>query len=429
MKEGAYRRYLLTVLVAVLAFNYVDRLTLGLVLQTIKAELALTDTQLGVLTGIAFAVFYSLMGLPLARWADRGNRVRIISVTVALWSLAVALSGTARDFVELLLFRVVVAIGEAGCMPPAHSLIADHFSRGERPRAVAFYMLGAPLSGLVGYFVAGWLNELYGWRLTFRWLGLPGLLLAVLVALTLRDPRSQAVPAGVGVPREARPEPSYTVAEVAQALWRNHTFRDLVLCFSLIMFFSYGILQWQPAFFIRSYGLSTGELGTWFALIYGLGGLLGTYLGGEWASRWAANNERLQLRTMALVYLGFGIISAMTYLTTNRYVAFGLMGIGAVGGVAANGPLFASIQSLVAPSMRATSVAIIYLFANLIGMGLGPLAAGILSDQMQSWVGQESLRYALLALSPGFAWAAWHLWRASRTVARDLEAAELDLAL
>jgi MFS family permease len=424
MATTRYRNYLLTILLVVLAFNYMDRLALGLVLQDIKADLALSDTQLGLLSGIAFALFYSLMGIPIARWADRGNRVTIISVTAALWSIMVALCGTATSFVQLLLIRVGVAVGEAGCIPPAQSLIADYFARAERPRAFAIYMLGAPLSMVIGYFLAGWLNELYGWRATFMILGLPGLGLSVLTWFTLKEPRGGK--SGM-VSRTAELSPAQpSMKEVCVTLWANRTFRHLLFCFSVMSFFGYGILQWQPAFFIRSFGLQTGELGTWFAVIYGLGGLLGTCWGGEWASRRAAHNEGLQLKVMAVAYCIFAVISALIYLSSNHYVAFALMALAAVGGATATGPLFATIQTLVPPRMRAVSIATIYLFANLIGMGLGPLAAGALSDALRPQFGEESLRYALLTLCPGYLWGGWHLWRGSRTIAHDLQAAQVD---
>src|SRR5688500_3715382 len=181
MTESRYKQYLLAVLLVVLASNYVDRLALGLLLQDIKVDLSLSDTQLGLLSGIAFALFYSVMGIPIARWADCGNRVTIITLTTALWSAAVALCGLAGSFGQLMLIRIGVAVGEAGCIPPAHSLIADYFTRAERPRAVSIYMLGASFAVVIGYFGAGWLNEFYGWRVTFMLLGLPGLVLAALV--------------------------------------------------------------------------------------------------------------------------------------------------------------------------------------------------------------------------------------------------------
>jgi MFS family permease len=430
VKETVYRRYLLTVLLSILAFNYVDRLALGLVLQDIKVELHLSDTELGFLTGLAFAVFYSLMGLPIARWADRGDRVLIISLTTVIWSAAVALCGAIASFSQLLLGRIGVAVGEAGCIPPAHSLIADYFTRAERPRAVGTYMLGAPLSMVVGYFMAGWLNELYGWRPMFVILGFPGLVLSALAWFTLKEPRRRAPPSRSAPPQAPEAPPAAGESSKPQSfrtvlvtLSANVTFRHLLFCFAVSSFFGYGILQWQPAFFVRSFGLKTGELGSWLALIYGVGGLLGTHLGGAWASRLAANKEALQLQTMAVIFSSLGVFSVAMYLAPNRYWAFGWLAFIATAGALINGPLFATIQTLVPQRMRAMSIAMLYLFANLIGMGLGPLVAGALSDAFRHWAGEESLRYALLTLCPGYLWSGWHLWRASRTVERDLNAA------
>jgi predicted MFS family arabinose efflux permease len=411
LTEAAYRKYLLTVLLLILAFNAVDRLALGLLLQSIKTDLHMSDTQLGVLTGIAFAAFYSVMGIPIARWADRGNRVTLIAMTTALWSAAVAVSALAGNFAQLMLIRIGVAVGEAGCVPPAHSLIADYFTREERPRAVALYMAGAALSGLIGHFVAGWLNEFFGWRATFVMLGLPGLVLALLAWLTLKEPRSERGASCIEQP---------SLLEVFSTLWTSRTFRHLLFCFSVMSFFTIGIGTWQPAFFIRSFGIKTGELGTWFALVAGLGSLLGTWWGGELASRYAAGNERLQLKAMAVALPGIGALAACIYLSSDLYLAFALLGLVALGTAMTSAPMFALIQTLVPERMRAMSIALIFLFANLIGMGLGPLAAGAMSDAFSFWLGDESVRYALLALSPGYLCGAWFLWRASQTVTVDL---------
>lgn len=426
VKPRAYKRYLLLVLMLLLAFNYTDRLALGLVLQNIKVDFHASDTELGFLSGIAFAFFYSVMGFPIAYWADRGNRVTIISLTAALWSLMVVFTGRAANFTQLLLVRVGSAVGESGLMPPANSLIPDYFDRAERPRAVAIYMLGGSLSNVFGYFIAGWLNQIYGWRLMFMILGAPGIVLAAVTALTLREPRrttkkrAAATGPAVSAPVEtplARP----TIKQVWATLWRCTTFRHLLFCFSVVSFFGYGIAQWVPAFFIRSFGLKSGELGTWLALIYGLGGALGMYLGGTLASRRAAKNESAQLKALAVVVSCFGVLSAFVYLSTNVYVAFGLLGLGYIAFATAYGPLFATVQTLVPQNMRAMSIAVIYFFANLIGLGLGPLMAGALSDALRPILGGESLRYALLALCPGYIWAGWHLALASRSVSRDLE--------
>jgi MFS family permease len=436
MNKPAYKHYLLGILMVVLAFNAVDRLALALVLQDIKADLALSDTQLGLLTGIAFALFYATMGIPIARWADRGNRVTIIALTTALWSAAVALCSLVGSFFQLLLIRIGVAVGEAGCMPPAYSLIADHFTRAERPRAIAIYMLGTPLSGLIGFFMAGWLNEIYGWRTMFVLLGLPGLALAALVCFTLREPRL-AKPAatvagriGDGSPYQREPvattQPAQPrLSEVVRVLSTNATFRHLVLCFSLLSLFGSGLWQWQPAFFIRTYGMQTGELGTWLALIQGLGSVLGLIGGGELASRFAANNERLQLKLMGIAYVGSAVTTALIYLSSSRYWAFGFTAICLIAGSLCTAPLYAMIQTLVPQRMRAMSIAVLYLFANLVGLGLGPLLVGALSDALRPMFGNDSLRYALVAMCPGYIWGALHMWLASKSVTRDLRAVQL----
>lgn len=435
MKRPSYKHYLLGVLLVVLASNTAERVALSLVLQDVKAELGVSDTQLGLLTGIAFALFYALMGIPIARWADRGNRVTIITLTTALWSVAMALCSLVGNFYQLLLVRIGAAVGEAGCIPPAHSLMADHFNRAERPRAMAIYMLGTSLSSLIGFFAAGWLNELYGWRMMFLLLGLPGLALAALVYFTLREPRRAnkipstrprldhaAIPAA-GQPAQPR------LNEVLRFLWVNTTFRHVVFCFSVLALLGSGVGQWQPTFFIRTYGLQSGELGTWFGLIWGIGTTLGLLVGGELATRFAANDEARQLKLMSFAYVGFSFTSALIYLSPNHYWAFAFMAVGISGASLATAPLFAMIQTLVPDRMRATALATLYMFANLIGMGLGPLIVGGVSDALRPAFGEESLRYALLAISPAYAWAAWHVWCAQKSVTADLKAVQLQADL
>jgi MFS transporter, Spinster family, sphingosine-1-phosphate transporter len=433
MQATARKNYFLFLLTVIVTFNFVDRLALGVVLQDMKTDLDLTDTQLGLLSGIAFALFYSVMGVPIARWADRGNRVTIIALTTALWSVAVAACGAAGSFIQLLSIRVAVAVGEAGCMPPALSLLADYFKRAERARAAAIYGMGGPLSFVFGFLFAGWLNELYGWRMTFVLLGLPGLLLAIVARFTLHEPRRDRHGSHDLRTHDLRTSlaqnvPHPTFKEVASTLWSNVTFRHLLLCLSVQGFFVYGILQWQPTYFVRSYGLETGQVGTWLAATYGAGGLIGNYLGGELASRFAANDERRQLRALAGIIAVAGVLSSIVYLSSNPYVAFALIGLFALGMTMLNGPLLATIQTLIPERMRATAIALVYLSANLIGMGLGPLATGALSDAFRPWAGEESLRYALLSLAPGYFWCAWHALRASKTVMHDLAAIQVDHA-
>jgi MFS transporter, Spinster family, sphingosine-1-phosphate transporter len=444
MQEAAYRRYMLVVLAILLAFNSAERSALGVVLQDLKVDLSLSDTQLGFLTGMAFALFYSVMGIPIARWADRSDRARIISITAALCGSAVALSGLSANYVQLLLIRVGVAVGEAGGMPSALSLIADYFSRAERPRAMSIYLQGGALSLLIGYFAAGWIDQFYGWRLTFVALGSPCLAVAVVAGLTLKEPRrtdtlTRASAGELPTPRLvwrgspaatiSTPSGQPTLGAVFSTLWGKRTFRELLTFISLMSLFNFGIAQWLPAFLMRSYRLRTGELGTWTAAIGGLGLILGTYLGGAWASRRAAGNERLQLRVMAASIGIVGVLAFLMLFAPNRYWAFGFMGLWNAVGTAICGPMYALIQTLAPERMRATATTLVLLCTNLIGAGLGPLVAGGLSDLLRLWAGQESLRYALLALCPGYVWAAVHLWRAGATVNFDLRVVESESSL
>lgn len=422
------RSICLAVLTLIFAFNYVERYAFSLLLQDIKTDLQLSDTQIGLLTGILFALFYSVMGIPLARWADRGNRKTIITVTTLLWSAALATCSLATNFIQLVVIRIGVGVGEAGIVPAAHSLIADYFDRNERPKAVATFMVGAPASVFGGYLVAGWLNDLFGWRSTLLLIGLPGIALALVASLLLREPRRETKleDAEHSRSRVAVQRPSIErvpTGVLIATLWSNVTFRHLVIAFSVMYFFGFGVQQWKPAFFLRSYGLSTAELGTWLAFINGVSGVAGTWVGGQWATRFASNNERLQLKVTAVAYAAFGIISSLVYISPNYYAAFGFLALASFGAAAAVGPLFATMQTLVPPHMRALSIASVYLVANLIGMGFGPLAVGVLSDMTASVFGAQSLRISLLIMCPGYVWGGYHLWLATRTVERDMASA------
>jgi MFS family permease len=303
-------------------------------------------------------------------------------------------------------------------VPASLSLIAGHFTRDERPRAVSVYMQGVSVSLLLGYFAAGWLSELFGWRIMFTIIGLPGLALALLTHRTIKEP-ARVAPAST--------DPSFR--EVCLYLWKNRTFRHVLYSFVVNWFFSYGTLQWTPTFFVRSFGLDTGKLGTWLALIYGVGFLLGTYLGGEWATRFAKRDEKKQLEAMAVVTSISGVTMALVFnpqAAPTSYFAFGWLGFSMLSGALIAGPQFSVIQTLVPARMRAVSISIVYLFGNLIGIGLGPWAAGALSDALRPWAGDESLRYAMLILCPVCVWSAWHLWAASKTIAADLESARTD---
>lgn len=417
MRMISYRAGFLSLLASILAFNYVDRLALSIVLQDIKVDLSLSDTQLGLVSGFGFAIFYSLLGIPLARWADNGNRVHMIAITTALWSLAVVSTGFVSGFAQLLAVRAVIAIGEAGCAPPAHSLISDNFPREERPRAMGRYMLGGPLSALIGYFGAGYLCEIYGWRTAFVILGIPGLMLATIAYLYLEEPRSSRA-AQIGTPAGGVVIDKVSLSVALRDLLMSAPFRHLLYAFTISTFFVSGISVWQAAFFIRSHHLSVHEVGTYFALIYGFGGILGAYAGGEIAVRLAAGNEPLQLRIAALSCVVFAVFLTLTFSAGSVGMAFAFLSIAIVGMNIINAPLFATIQTVVPGRSRGTAVAVLYLSSNLLGAGLGPLVVGYFSDNLTATWGADALRITLLGLSPGFAWAAFHIWHAGRLMAK-----------
>lgn len=414
-----YRTYLLIVLIVLLALNSADTLALGLLTQYIKRDLGLSDTELGFLTGFAFSLFYAVMGIPLAQWADRGNRVHLIGVTTLLWSVAVATCGFVLTFGQLLAVRIGVAVGEAGCIPTANSLIAQHFSRAERAAASSVYLLGGPLSVCIGYLAAGWLSQAFGWRLTFLLLGALGGVVAMLAVLTLREP-------GRGRDAEAELVGSrISMRSLLNILFANRSLRNVLICFVITYLFSNGVNQWLPSFFIRRFAMSSGELGSWLTLIYGVVGATGLVIGGQLCARFAANREGLQLKATAIAYAVYGICTSLCYVVSNPYVAFALIGIGALCTSMSRGPLLAIIQSLTPEAVRARAVAVIFFFANLLGGGIGPLALGWLSDSLAHWAGNNGLRYALLSFSPLMIVAAYTLWIASKTVETDVYKIEI----
>ena len=433
MISRVYRHYLLALLGIIFAFNLTDSLTMGMAAQSIKNDLHLSDTELGFVGGMAFFLFYSAFGVPMGRWADRGNRVTILTSTRIIWSAFVMLTGRTSSFVQLMIARMGAGVGEAGCLPPSYSLISDYFSREERPQVLGLFFLSAPLASLITYVGAGWLLEHYSWRVVFTLVGMSGVFLAPIAGVTLREPRR-----GLGRGRGARggrfqgsnaaglelvtadPHPP-PLREAFRSLLRNVTYRNLLAAIVVNYIFGAGIQQWQPAFFIRSYGLNSGTLGLWLALVYGVPGILGNILGGRAASRWATSDERLQLAVIAIFNCSMSIVTPLVYLTRNYHTAFVLLAVINLAGGLGNGPVLAAMQLVVPSRLRGMSIMIAYFLANLIGSGLGPIEVGAISDYLRPAFGEDSLRYALMIMGPWFFWAGWHVWRASKAVAKDID--------
>ncbi len=403
---------------AVYTLNLVDRGLMGLLLQPIKQELLLSDSQLGFVTGIAFALFYAIAGIPLARWADRGDRVTITSLAIGLWGATVMLCLFVGNFTQLVLARIAAAIGEAGCKPPTYSLVGDYFpGPAERTRAMSVYWVGGPLSNLISFVLGGWLAHAYGWRIAFFVVGIPGLILALLFKLTIVEPRK--LEERSDAPR--RPQPS--MASVLSLFWRRRSCRSLCIALILVNTLSLGMWPWFAAFMIRTHGFNTAELGTSMGLIFIVGGMIGVYLGGYVSGRWLDGDERGQMRLCALSVAAVLPCFMAFLLAPQRYGALASLLPLAILFSVFLGPTYAIMQRLVPDNMRSTTMAVVMLLANLIGMGLGPQLVGILSDELQPTLGNDSLRYAMLSLSFVALAAAGYFWKAGNSVAADLSSA------
>jgi MFS family permease len=414
-----YRGYVLGLLAIVYVFNFTDRQILSILLQPIKEELLLSDTQLGLLSGIAFALFYVTLGIPIARLADRSHRVNIISAAIFLWSLMTALSGFVANFGQLLLTRIGVGVGEAGCTPPAHSLISDYFSRESRSSALSIYSLGLPVGSILGLLAGGWIAQLYGWRIAFFVVGLPGIFLALLVKLTVREP-----PRGLADGVQSADTETPPIGEVLRFLWSSRTFRHITMGTSLLAFTGFASANWIPPFLIRSHGMGLGEVGTALALLTLAGGVSGTLGGGFLGDRLAARDLRWYV-WLPVIFLLIGIpFSIAGLLVGNKYLVLVLWVIPTISYSIYVGPVMALIQRLAGLRIRAMSVAVFFFFTNLIGMGAGPLVVGFVSDISSQFFGEDSLRYSLMMVAPvAVLWSSIHYMISARTVVRELEKA------
>ncbi len=411
-----YSNYALGLLLGVYIFNFIDRQILSILIESIKDEIELSDAQLGFLGGIAFALFYTFAGIPIARWADRGSRRTIIALSVLIWSLFTAFTGAARNFSMILLARVGVGIGEAGCSPPAHSLISDFFPPDRRGTALSIYSLGIPIGASIGTLVGAWVGEAFGWRTAFVVVGAPGILLALLVRMTLREPvrgRSEAT-----APVESDGE---SVGEVLRFMAGLRSFWHLSFGCALHGFVGYGAAYFVPSFFARVHGMGLAERGSWLAAI-GLVAVVGTYLGGWLGDRLAPRDVRWYLWVPGIATIAGVPIALGYFLSPDPYVALLVFGIPAgIAGPMYLGPSFAMTQTLVKPHMRAMAAAILLFILNLIGLGIGPWFVGYLSDALAPQYGDESLRWSLVSIvSIGNAWAATHYFLAARTLKSDL---------
>ncbi|MEM9750911.1 MAG: MFS transporter [Pseudomonadota bacterium] len=431
-----YRALVLGLLIVVYTFNFIDRQIVGVLAVPIKAELALTDTQLSLMGGLAFALFYTFLGIPIAWLADRRSRTWIMTWALAIWSAMTALCGFAQNFVQLFAARLGVGVGEAGGVAPAYALIADYFPSDQRARALGVYSFGIPIGSALGIVLGGVLSELMGWRTAFFTVGLMGVAVAPIFRLIVREPTRGWYEGGG---KTAAPAP---VREVARTLARKRSFWALSLGAASSSMVGYGLIFWLPSFFVRSFPAELPGFFAWapaalfpqdpsplvyasyfFGLILLIGGITGIWVGGLLADRLGREEKRayglIPAAALAatLPFFLIGVLASNLILVFIAFLALQALAVIWLG------PVLSAFQHLAPPNMRATASALFLFISNLIGLGVGNLVIGALSDALNARFGDESLRYAILSCTIFYVVAAALFYGASRTLDRDWEKA------
>ena len=384
-------RVLLILLIAYI-FNFIDRQIIGVLAVPIKAELGLTDTELSLMGGIAFALFYSGLAIPIAWLADRKSRVNIISVSVALWSAFTALCGLAQNFWHLFLARMGVGIGEAGGVAPSYALISDFYPKEKRARALAFFSLGIPIGSALGVFFGGWIASHLDWRSAFLIVGLAGLPAALLVKLFVPEP----VRGGFDNADRAASGTAPPFMTVVARLATTPSFWLLSFGAASGSILGYGLIFWLPSFFHRSFDLPLADVGLFYGSIVLVGGIAGTWLGGWFGDRTGPADPGAYARIPAICFLIAAPTFAAGLFAPSLAIAWILFAIGQMLALAWLGPVIAAVQHIVPPNMRATASASFLFINNLIGIGFGIFFLGFMSDRMAAAYGDDSLRYSIL---------------------------------
>jgi len=435
--EG-YPVWMMAMLMLVAMSSFIDRVIVATLGPAIKADLGISDTQFGLLTGLAFALLYTSAGIPVARLADRYDRVRLLALATTIWSVMTMLSGAAANFVQLLLLRLGVGIGESAANPCTISMVSDRFPRHKRASALAVVAMGASAGSLVGGAAGGWLGEHVGWRAAFVVVGAPGLLLALLLLLTLKEQ-----PRGRFDNPEATKGETPSFMAMIRVLRGKPAFLNMAFACGLTSFCNFGILLFLPIYFGRSYDLSMTQAGLLFGIVTSLSNGAGTLLGGFGAD-WAGKRDE---RWYAWLPAATLVLAAPLYMIglslPNWHLALPVVTIAATLAFTFYGPTFGAVQNMVEPRMRASASAIIIFFQNLVGMGLGPLFVGVLSDRFAGQMfagdyaatcagtaaqgaeacataGSLGIRYAMMSCALVALWAAFHYWNAARTLRRDM---------
>lgn len=412
------RRYVLLLLLVVYISNYADRQIVNVLAVQIMGDLQISKTAFGFLSGLAFALFYATLGIPLAMLADRTSRKWILTISLVIWSVMTTFCGMAGSFWQLAVARIGVGVGEAGGSPPSHSMISDLFPAVQRGTALAVYSLGVPLGTFLGSIVGGQIGAAWGWRSAFYVLGVPGLVLALVVAFTLREP-----PRGHSDAAQAEGQKAPSLSEVARFMLSQRSLVHTIIGATLITAVGYGSLTWVAAFLQYSHGMDLKTVSTYLALLTGIVAGAGTFLGGYLADILAKRNIGWSAWVVTAAILLVAPFGAAVFLINDTPTVLWLFALPTLVGGLYLAPTFALTQNLVGVRMRSTAAALLLFVINLIGLGLGPLIVGMLSDLLQPIFDKDAVRYALFIFSILNLWAAYHYWIAPKTLKADLERA------
>jgi MFS family permease len=421
MYSQPYKLYITIVLLIAYVLNQADRAVFGFLMEPIKREFGLTDTQLGFLAGPAFVLLYTVLGIPVARWADSSHRVNIMSAAIAIWSVVAMFTAAAANFGQLAFARIGVGIGEAGFSAIAISVIGDYHSTNERTRAVSRLMLAIPIAAVLSNLMAGWISQEFGWRAVFIAAGLPGILLALIVKLTVAEPERRL--ALLSSPTTQRS----SLRVVVTTMWQRRTLRHLVIAQALanVVLVAAG---WCSVFFIRYHHMSLAELGTWFAFIAAVGGFGGIWLSGQLTSRYGARDERFKVRFMTVASAFSSPLLVLVLWCPVKEFALVAFLFAQIPLCFFLGPSYALSQELTEANMRTTMASLLILAQVMLGGVIGMQLVGVLSDAFTPVAGNQALglRWSIALMSLAGFWAAAHFWQAERSITRDLRTQSAD---
>ena len=419
--QRRYSNYVLGILFLAYVINFVDRQILAILIPYIKEDLQLSDTMIGFLTGTAFALFYATAGLPIARWADRGSRRSIIALGLVIWSGFTAASGMVRSAAQMAIARVGVGVGEAALSPPAHSLLADYFPPERRATALGIYSMGIHIGILFGLTIGGWLGDTYGWRQAFYVVGVPGLILALVVRLTVREPERGRYEVASDNAKSDQP----AIGEVLSFLWARRSFRHLAFATGLTAFGGYAFATWGGVFLYRVHGMSVTEAGRNLGFAIGISGAIGSVLAGMIADRFGQRDVRWWLWVAAIAAIGPLPFMLFFYFHSDPNLATLVVFPGLMMGAMYQGPVFSTVQTMAPVRMRSVASAILLFIINIIGLALGPQTVGILNDTVFAHYGDEAIRYSMASVGVVMGvWGLIHFLLAARSLEVDLQAAQ-----